>query len=86
MFRISDKADKSIKPFFYPFIEPDTDMTSIKTRVDVNQIIFFAIRRSDIGYMTECMLDLLTYMTGSTDIQAVENVYQTVFTFYLFGD
>ena len=86
MFQMSDKADKSIKPFFYPFIEPDTDMTSIKTRVDVNWIIFFPIRRSDSSYMVECMLDLLNYITGSGSVRVVENVQMTVFTFYLFRD
>lgn len=83
---MSDKAEKSIKPFFYPFIEPDTDMTSINTRVDVNWIIFFPIKRSDSEYMVECMRDLLNYITGSNNVQVVENVQNTVYTFYLFRD
>ncbi len=83
---MSDKAEKSIKPFFFPFIEPDTDMTSIKTNLDANWIIFFPIKRRDISYMISCMKDLLDYMTGSNTIGVSENIPGVVFTFYLFRD
>jgi hypothetical protein len=86
LFQMTDKAEKSIKPFFYSFIEPDVDMTSIKTDIDVNWVIFFPIKVRDVSYMITCMRDLLIYMTGSDFIYVNENVPGVVFTFYLFRD
>jgi len=38
-----------VRQFFYPFIEPDSDMSNIKLPMDVNWILFFQSDKNNMS-------------------------------------
>ncbi len=82
MFYLSDTSIKAILPFFYKFAEPDLAVSQIRTRVDVNWVVFFPISQKNADLANVCMVEMLKYMTGVEVVAVKENAQKTVYTYY----
>jgi hypothetical protein len=83
MYKMNDRQYRSVRQFFYPHIEPEPELSSIKLPLDVNWVLFFSTRTSEMENILLCTRNILEYMSGA---EVVSRVFENKNTAVLYQD